>query len=88
MIRLIHCYIRAVYLVLSTIFRGKAKALKFIVPFLSQLEQERGSREHDSVRLDCSTVAELLMAAAPPHETTEGLAIRLLNINFGSIHTS
>lgn len=33
-------------------------------------------------------VAEFLIKSAPPEETVLGLAVRLLNINFGSIHTS
>lgn len=31
---------------------------------------------------------EYVVAAAPPEETVPGIAIRLLNINFASIHTS
>ena len=33
-------------------------------------------------------VTEFLIKGAPPEETVLGLAVRLLNINFGSIHTS
>jgi len=70
------------YFVVSRIFDGKQRALSFIIPFL-----KRHTKDPEFLQRN-PTIAGFLIRAAPSHETTEGLAIRLLNVNFGSIHTS
>ncbi|KAF8658273.1 hypothetical protein AX16_002049 [Volvariella volvacea WC 439] len=72
-----------IYFVLSSAFGGKKAPLKFIVPFLDRYLKERESLEEKP-----SILAEYLIKNAPPGETTEGIAMRIMNMNFGSIHTS
>ncbi|KDR75911.1 hypothetical protein GALMADRAFT_68551 [Galerina marginata CBS 339.88] len=72
-----------VYFVLSSILGGKKVALKFIIPYLKQYMKDR-----ESMAEKPGLVSEYLIQGAPPDETVEGLAVRLLNVNFGSIHTS
>ncbi|TFK44689.1 cytochrome P450 [Crucibulum laeve] len=72
-----------VYFTLSTILGGKKAPLKYTLPFLRKYMKDREAMEEKP-----NLVTEFLIKSAPPHETIEGIAIRLLNINFGSIHTS
>lgn len=72
-----------VYFVLSNILGGKKAPLKYIIPFLNNYLEERESMDEKP-----NLVAEFLIKGAPPQETVLGLAVRLLNLNFGSIHTS
>ncbi|KAG6917813.1 hypothetical protein DXG01_000873 [Tephrocybe rancida] len=73
-----------VYLVLSSVLGGKKEPLKHIVPFLQRLRAtDDGLKEADE-----PLVAQFLLRASLPNEPLEGVATRLLNINFGSIHTS
>ncbi|KAF8161079.1 cytochrome P450 [Crassisporium funariophilum] len=72
-----------VYFILSTILGGKKAPLKYMIPYLKRYMKEREIMEEKP-----GFVSEHLIASAPPEETIEGLAVRLLNINFGSIHTS
>jgi len=72
-----------VYFVLSRVLGGKQAALKYMIPHLSQYMIDRQSM-HEKPCL----VLESLIQSAPSHENVLGLAVRMLNINFGSIHTS
>ncbi|KAF8070155.1 cytochrome P450 [Lyophyllum atratum] len=75
---------RFVYFALSSILGGKNAPLKFIVPFL----KDRRAKDKVFLGQDEPLIADFLLRAAPPHEPLEGIAMRLMNINFGSIHTS
>ncbi|KAF8893357.1 cytochrome P450 [Infundibulicybe gibba] len=68
-----------VYFVMSTLLGGKKGSLKFILPFLKRYTDERASMEEKP-----PIVAEFLIKSAPPQETLEGIAIRLMNINLGA----
>ncbi|KAF9452383.1 cytochrome P450 [Macrolepiota fuliginosa MF-IS2] len=71
------------HFILSNILGGKKEALRYILPYLQDhLNNRRPLSEATTL------VAEHLAKSAPPQETLLGLATRLLNINFGSIHTS
>ncbi|KAF8973287.1 cytochrome P450 [Flammula alnicola] len=72
-----------VYFILSSILGGKKAPLKFLIPHLKRYMKDR-----ESMAEKPSLVSEYIIQNAPPQETTEGIAVRLLNINFGSIHTS
>ncbi|KAF9012312.1 cytochrome P450 [Cyathus striatus] len=72
-----------VYFILSRILGGKKEALKYVIPFLETYMKERDYMDEKPM-----LVCEFLIKNAPPEETIKGLAIRLLNLNFGSIHTS
>ncbi|GLB37078.1 putative cytochrome p450 [Lyophyllum shimeji] len=75
---------RLVYIALSSILGGKQKPLRFIVPLLKKRRaDDKLGQEHDKPR-----IADFLLRAASPQEPLEGIAMRLMNINFGSIHTS
>ncbi|KXN90613.1 Nitrite reductase [NAD(P)H] [Leucoagaricus sp. SymC.cos] len=73
----------AVYFVLSRTLGGKREPLKYILPYL-----KNHFDNHQPLSEATTLVAEHLIKNAPPQETLVGLATRLLNINFGSIHTS
>lgn len=92
---------RVVYFVLSFILGGKKAPLKIMMPFLQRYMKIRETLAEKPVikhfhlnrvqilkRYSKALVAEYMIQSAPPEETIKGLAIRLLNINFGSIHTS
>ncbi|RDB16772.1 Ent-kaurene oxidase [Hypsizygus marmoreus] len=72
-----------VYITLSSLLGGKKEPLSFIVPYLKKLKKELKSKAQDE-----PLIAEFLVRAAPPDESIGGIAMRLMNINFGSIHTS
>ncbi|KAH9485405.1 Cytochrome P450 monooxygenase 151 [Psilocybe cubensis] len=72
-----------VYFLLSSILGGKRAPLKILVPFLNRYMKARQTMTEKP-----NLVSEFLIQNAPPQETVEGIAVRLLNINFGSIHTS
>ncbi|KAF8888638.1 cytochrome P450 [Infundibulicybe gibba] len=63
--------------------RGKREAYRYIVPYMQEFLKKRETMEHDQ-----NTFAEFMTKAAPPGETAKGLAMRLMNLNFGAIHTS
>ncbi|PPQ98639.1 hypothetical protein CVT24_003972 [Panaeolus cyanescens] len=71
------------YFVLSLLIGGKKEPLKFTVPYITKFINERKSASGKP-----NLVLEYVIQAAPPEETVQGIAIRLLNINFASIHTS
>ncbi|PPR07416.1 hypothetical protein CVT26_013732 [Gymnopilus dilepis] len=72
-----------VYFVLSNILGGKKQPLTYIVPYL-----KRRIKEGQIITEKSGLVSEYLIQNAPADESIEGIAVRLLNINFGSIHTS
>ncbi|PPQ67316.1 hypothetical protein CVT25_005900 [Psilocybe cyanescens] len=72
-----------VYFILSSILGGKKAPLKVLIPFLNRYMKDRQTMIEKP-----HLVSEFLIQSAPPQETVEGIAVRLLNINFGSIHTS
>jgi len=72
-----------VYFVISSILGGKKAPLKIMIPYL-----ERYMKIRESLVEKPDLISEYLIQNAPPEERIEGLAVRLLNINFGSIHTS
>ncbi|TFK75442.1 cytochrome P450 [Pluteus cervinus] len=72
-----------VYFVLSSFLGGKKGALKFVVPHLEEYMKER-----EFLAEKPGLLSEFLIRNAPPNETVEGVAMRALNMNFGSIHTS
>jgi hypothetical protein len=87
---------------LSRILGGKREALRHILPYLSNHRDNQKPLSETTVSMASfqinsaldntphwqTLVAEHLIKNAPAHETLVGLATRLLNINFGSIHTS
>jgi len=95
--------ISVVYFVISSILGGKKAPLKIMIPYLERYMKIRESlvekpvikcpyrkeyfnfESHFSVK---DLISEYLIQNAPPEERIEGLAVRLLNVNFGSIHTS
>lgn len=78
-----HRFRPVTYSILSRIFGGKREPLRYILPYLQDHFDN-----HKSLSDATTLVAEHLIKNAPPEETLLGLATRLLNINFGSIHTS
>ena len=92
---------RSVYFVLSRVLGGKQAALKYMIPHINQYMIDRQNMHEKPVVLPLlymavhansisvqSLVLEFLVQSAPSHESVLGLAVRMLNINFGSIHTS
>ncbi|EKM80951.1 hypothetical protein AGABI1DRAFT_119490 [Agaricus bisporus var. burnettii JB137-S8] len=71
------------YSLLSSIVGGKKEVLRHILPYLKEHFDSQKPLSETSM-----LVAEHLKQNAPPQETLLGLATRLLNINFGTIHTS
>ncbi|KAF9467379.1 cytochrome P450 [Collybia nuda] len=76
---------RPIYVALSSLLGGKRDVLKFIVPFLTKYMKER---KKETLEVEAPIIMDFFIEGAPPHETVEGLAMHLININFGSIHTS
>ncbi|KAF8204329.1 cytochrome P450 [Mycena galopus ATCC 62051] len=76
---------RPLYLLASSAFGGPKEPTRAIVPHLKSLIAEREQGLESS-----KTVADFLINHAPPEEIAnpELLAMRILNLNFGSIHTS
>ncbi|KAJ7269284.1 cytochrome P450 [Mycena haematopus] len=75
----------SLYFLATSAFGGPAEPTRAIIPHLKSLltEREQG--------LDSSkTIADFLIESAPPDEIPDLklLAMRVLNLNFGSIHTS
>jgi cytochrome P450 len=70
------------YFVLSSLFGGKKEPAKFIIPYL-KLSLLKG--EESEAR---PNIADLLIRNAPPTESLQSLAVRVMFLNFGSIHTS
>ncbi|KAG5651165.1 hypothetical protein H0H81_009629 [Sphagnurus paluster] len=73
---------RFVYFALSSMLGGKKAPLSFIVPFLKSRRVKEKELQADLL------ISDFLLRAAPADEPLEGIAMRLMNINFGSIHTS
>jgi len=75
----------ALYLAISSMFGGKKEALNFLVPFTVDHIQKRDETEDKSPIL-----ARFLIQAAPPDDIANPsrLAMRLMFLNFSSIHTS
>ncbi|KAF9049732.1 cytochrome P450 [Panaeolus papilionaceus] len=71
------------YYILSLLVGSKKEPLKYTVPYITRFIEERKTTSERA-----NLVLEYVVAAAPPEETVPGIAIRLLNINFASIHTS
>ncbi|KAG9221143.1 hypothetical protein CCMSSC00406_0005418 [Pleurotus cornucopiae] len=74
-----------VYFILSSIWGGSKQPKAFIKPYLvKRLEGRKVSNDHPF------NIAEFLLDNAPPEmaSDTDDLATRILNLNFGSIHTS
>ncbi|KAF8204330.1 cytochrome P450 [Mycena galopus ATCC 62051] len=76
---------RPLYLIASSAFGGPKEPIRAILPHLKSLIAER-EHGHESLK----TVADFLINHAPPEEIAnpELLAMRILNLNFGFIHTS
>ncbi|CAA7263163.1 unnamed protein product [Cyclocybe aegerita] len=72
-----------VYFVLSSLFGGKKGALKYAIPHL-----ERYMKKRQSMTEKPKLVSEFMIQGVPQHEKVQEIAVRLLNLNFGSIHTS
>ncbi|KAF8204327.1 cytochrome P450 [Mycena galopus ATCC 62051] len=74
-----------IYFLVSSAFGGPKEPSRVIVPHLKTLLAER-AHGHESSK----TVADFLINHAPPEEIAnpELLAMRILNLNFGSIHTT
>ncbi|KAG6830166.1 hypothetical protein H0H92_001895 [Tricholoma furcatifolium] len=72
-----------IYHVLSTLLGGKKEPLRHIMPFLQQRRAAELGVEHDE-----PLVADFMLRASLPNEPLDGIAMRLMNLNFGSIHTS
>ncbi|KAF9566781.1 cytochrome P450 [Agrocybe pediades] len=72
-----------VYFILSSIFGGKKAPLRYVVPFLQRRIHELQTGEAKS-----NLVSDYIVQSAMPQESVTGIAVRLLNIEFGSIHTS
>jgi cytochrome P450 len=74
-----------VYFVLVSVFGGKKQPLKFLVPYLRERFQERQKADEKPI-----TLVEFLIRAAPANEIADPalLALRIMNMNFGAIHTS
>ncbi|KAG6837715.1 hypothetical protein H0H93_003517 [Arthromyces matolae] len=74
-----------IYFILSSILGGKQEPLRHIVAYL----QRHGFDEKEPMNYDDEPlVARFMSRASQPDEPLEGIAMRLMNINFGSIHTS
>jgi len=71
------------YWVISTLFGGKKEPSAFIKPYLQKCVKER-----EETGVGRNTVAEFLLQNAPPTESLDDIAVRVLNLNFGAIHTS
>ena len=90
------------YFVLSSLFGGKKEPAKFIIPYLklSLLKEEESEARpvsqpdssftllHSQNNFDLQNIADLLIRNAPPTESLQSLAVRVMFLNFGSIHTS
>ncbi|KAF9531618.1 cytochrome P450 [Crepidotus variabilis] len=71
-----------VYFILTSILGGKKQALKYIVPYLEKYKEQSADQERAWL------LSEHIMCNALPGESVQGIATRLINIEFGSIHTS
>jgi cytochrome P450 len=73
------------YFLATSMFGGPKEPTKAIVPHLNSLIAERKQGLESS-----KTIADFLLNHAPPEEIANPklLAMRILNLNFGSIHTS
>ncbi|KAF7337635.1 Ent-kaurene oxidase [Mycena sanguinolenta] len=73
------------YFLLSSAFGGPKEPARVIIPHLKTLLAEREQGLESS-----KTIADFLIDSAPPEEIANPnlLAMRVLNLNFGSIHTS
>ncbi|KAF8200826.1 cytochrome P450 [Pholiota molesta] len=72
-----------VYFFLASVLGGKKEPLKYLVPHLKQYMKDRENMVEKP-----QLVSEFIIKNALPKEPIEGIAVRLLNINFASIHTS
>ncbi|KAF7347450.1 Ent-kaurene oxidase [Mycena venus] len=74
-----------IYFLVSSKYGGPREPTKAIVPHLKALIAEKEQGLESS-----KTIADFLLNHAPPEEIAnpELLAMRILNLNFGSIHTS
>ncbi|KAF7337643.1 Ent-kaurene oxidase [Mycena sanguinolenta] len=73
------------YFLLSSAFGGPKEPARVIIPHLKSLLAEREQGIESS-----KTITDFLINLAPPEEIANPklLAMRVLNLNFGSIHTS
>ncbi|KAF4563282.1 hypothetical protein EYR40_007003 [Pleurotus pulmonarius] len=74
-----------VYFILSSIWGGPKQPKAFVKPYVAKrLEEREISNEHPF------NIAEFLLDNAPPEMASDvdELALRILNVNFGSIHTT
>jgi len=71
------------YFVLSSVLGGKKAPLKILIPYL-----KRRMEEHKATNVESILVSDYIIRNSLPNERLEGIAVRLLNINFASIHTS
>ncbi|KAF7352746.1 Ent-kaurene oxidase [Mycena venus] len=74
-----------IYFLISSKYGGPREPTKAIIPHLKALIAEKEQGLESS-----KTIANFLLNHAPPEEIAnpELLAMRILNVNFGSIHTS
>ncbi|KAJ6520276.1 cytochrome P450 [Mycena sanguinolenta] len=74
-----------VYFLLSSAFGGPKEPARAIIPHLKSLLAEREQGLESS-----KTITDFLIDLAPPEEiaNVKLLAMRVLNVNFGAIHTS
>ncbi|KAJ6520279.1 cytochrome P450 [Mycena sanguinolenta] len=75
----------SLYFLLSSYFGGPKEPSRVIIPHLKMLLAEREQGLEGS-----KTITDFLINSAPPEEIANPklLAMRVLNLNFGSIHTS
>ncbi|KAJ8514665.1 hypothetical protein ONZ45_g7831 [Pleurotus djamor] len=78
---------RPIYFVLTSLWGGSKEPMEFIKPYLMKRLEERTRAAATS---QVFNVAEFLINNAPPEAPTDidDLAMRVLNLNFGSIHTT
>ncbi|KAJ8692629.1 hypothetical protein PTI98_009925 [Pleurotus ostreatus] len=73
------------YFILSSVWGGSKQPLAFLKPYFAKRLEERTLSDDHPFNL-----AELLINDVPPHLASDidDLSMRILNINFASIHTS
>ncbi|KAJ8516848.1 hypothetical protein ONZ45_g5889 [Pleurotus djamor] len=78
---------RPLYFILSSLLGGPKQPMKYVKPYLLKRLEERAQESPSSHLFN---IAEFLIHNAPPETLSDidDLAMRILNVNFGSIHTS
>ncbi|KAL0955893.1 hypothetical protein HGRIS_002090 [Hohenbuehelia grisea] len=73
-----------VYFVLTLLFGGPKQPTKYILPYVEKRLRERETSPDDGPY----NITEFLINAAPATDSTADIVMRILNLNFGSIHTT